>query len=385
MLFASFLSAFLSAAACSAAYADQPVAGPALPPAHIALDIAPAKIRAPYDVQIFRENGEALPTYSLKDRFYVQGNAGERYIIRITNPTDRRIEAVVSVDGLDVIDGENGDLRKRGYVVPAWGETRIEGFRTSQADVATFRFSSVSGSYAGQKGKARNVGVIAVALFEEQAAEPEQQIIVGQAAPPPPPHRMPYDFRGDLDGRRSADSSASAPAPAPAGRGVAKADAAKDAAGNAGSRMRSTPRHTEKRVAEAPAARPVPMPPSGGPGSEAGRPGSMTRGGAGRYAPPSDNDADDEEAPMPQPELRPSHERLGLGTEFGEQRYSAASYTRFVRAPGRPIAIAELRYNDAAGLMALGIAVQPLPDAGEIMTRETANPFPGDRFARAPR
>jgi len=116
------------AAACSAAYADQPVAGSALPPAHVALAIAPTRIRAPYDVQVLRGDGEALPTYALRDRFYVQGNADERYVIRITNPTARRIEAVVSVDGLDVIDGENGDLRKRGYVVPAYGETRIEGF-----------------------------------------------------------------------------------------------------------------------------------------------------------------------------------------------------------------------------------------------------------------
>ena len=364
MVSASFFASFLLSA-CSSAYADQPVAGPAPPPAHIALGIAPAKVRAPYDVQILRENGESLPTYSLKDRFYVQGNAGERYIIRITNPTDRRIEAVVSVDGLDVIDGENGDLRKRGYVVPPWGETRIEGFRTSQADVATFRFSSVSGSYAGQKGKARNVGVIAVALFEERVAEPEQQIIVGEAAPPPPPrHRMPYDFRDDLDASRGADASTSVPAK----RGMAKADRPKDTAGVYDGRTRSAPGRAAKRAAEAPASRPAPMPPSGG---------------AGGYAPPSDNYADDEEdLAMPQPELRPQRERRGLGTEFGEQRYSAASYTRFVRGHGRPIAIAELRYNDAAGLMALGIPVQPLPDSGEIMLRETADPFPGDRFAR---
>lgn len=365
-----FLAPFLFAAACSAAYADQPVAGPALPPAHIALDIAPAKVRAPYDVQILRENGETLPTYSLKDRFYVQGNANERYTIRITNPTERRIEAVVTVDGLDVIDGENGDLRKRGYVVPPYGETRIEGFRTSQADVATFRFSSVSGSYAGQKGKARNVGVIAVALFEEQAAEPEQQI-VGQAPPPPPTHRMPYDFRADIDHSRSADAAPSVHAE----RGVDKAGKAKDSAGDYDGSSRSAPRRAAKKVAEAPAAsRPAPMPPTGGPG--------------GGYAPPSDNYADDEEdVVMPQPQQPQSQqrERLGLGTEFGEQRNSAASYTRFVRAPGRPIAIAELRYNDTAGLMALGIPVQPLPDAGEIMTRETADPFPGDRFAQPPR
>jgi hypothetical protein len=363
----------LFAAACSSAYADQPVAGPALPPAHIALGIAPAKIRAPYDVQIMRENGETLPTFSLKDRFYVQGNANERYVIRITNPTERRIEAVVSVDGLDVIDGENGDLRKRGYVVPPFGQTRIEGFRTSQAEVATFRFSSVSGSYAGQKGKARNVGVIAVALFEEQG-ETAQQIIVGQAPPPPPPHRQPYDFRGDLDdGARHAGVDA-APA-ANASRGAAKADKApraKDAGADDVGALRA-PRRAAKKVAEAPASRPGPAPSSVAPSGGAG----------GRFVPPSDNDADEEGAPQPEP--RQQTERLGLGTEFGEQRSSAASYTRFVRAPGRPVAIAELRYNDTAGLMALGIPVQPLPDAGELMTRETADPFPGDRFARSPR
>jgi hypothetical protein len=347
----SLLASLLLSAACSAAYADQPI-GPGLPPAHVALAIAPARLRAPYDVQVLRGDGEALPTYALRDRFYVQGNAGERYVIRITNPTPHRIEAVVSVDGLDAIDGESGDLRKRGYVVPAYGETRIEGFRTSQADVATFRFSSVSGSYAGQKGKPRNVGVIAVALFEEQPAPDEQQIIVGQA-PPPPRHRR-YDYRDDLDASRSAPAGAAAPA-SPARPATADKSAAADEAPRRASRKESV--HAEP----APAA-PVP------------------RAAGGGYAPPSDAEGDD--VAMPEPQRR---ERLGLGTEFGEQRYSAASYTRFVRAGGRPVAIAELRYNDTAGLLALGIPVQPMPDGDEIMTRETANPFPGDRFAQPPR
>jgi hypothetical protein len=344
----SLLASLLLSAACSAAYADQPV-GPAVPPAHVALAIAPARLRAPYDVQVLRGDGQALPTYALRDRFYVQGNAGERYVLRITNPTPRRIEAVVSVDGLDVIDGENGDLRKRGYVVPPYGETRIEGFRTSQADVATFRFSSVSGSYAGQKGKPRNVGVIAVALFEEQPAPDEQQVIVGQA--PPPRRPRPYDYRDDLDASRSAPAGRGAAAPASPPPRPARAD--RSAAADEAPRKASG--RTEAAPAQAPGA------PSGG------------------YAPPSDIEGD---VAMPEPQRR---ERLGLGTEFGEQRTSAASYTRFVRAGGRPVAIAELRYNDTAGLMAIGIPVQPMPDGDEIMTRETANPFPGDRFAQPPR
>jgi hypothetical protein len=356
MLFA----APLFAAACSPAYADQPIAGPGVPPPQIALDIAPARFRAPYDVQIIRGDGESLPTYGLRDRFYVLGSANERYTIRITNPTSRRVEAVVSVDGLDVIDGENGDLRKRGYVVPAYGETRIEGFRTSSSDVATFRFSSVSGSYAGQKGKARNVGVIAVALFEEQDP-PAPQIIVGDAAPPPPRpmRRRPYGGGG-----------ASEAAPTRGNR----VESTSDRPSTASSGPRSRP---EKRAAEAPAdvpsARQAPAPAPAD----------------GDYAPSTDGSygEDDVEPPPASPRLsqRQPRERPGLGTEFGEQRASAASFTRFVRAPGRPVAIAELRYNDAAGLVALGIPVQPLPDPGEIMTRETADPFPGDHFARSPR
>ncbi len=356
-------ASLLFVAGCSVASADrlaapQPGTGP-----RTALAIAPAKIRAPYDVQVIREDGETLPTYALKDRFYVQGNANERYIIRVTNPTPNRIEAVVSVDGLDVVDGENGDLRKRGYVVPPYGETRIEGFRTSQADVATFRFSAVSDSYAGKKGKARNVGVIAVALFEEQAAA---EIIAPEIVQPN--YRQPYDYEDDLDASRGVS-------PRPNGQVNKKAEkAGKDsyAAADRAEPRRSAPTTT----ATAPSA--PPPSPRGGNGGGA-RMKSFDDDGAGEAEEGYDQ-------PAPRNVEQQQRSRPGLGTEFGEQRTSAATFTRFVRAAGRPVAIAELRYNDAGGLTALGILVSPLPDEGEIMTRETADPFPGDgRFARAPR
>jgi hypothetical protein len=354
LLFASLLLT----TACSSAYADQPV-GPQPPGPQIAIGIAPEKTRAPYDVQVITEDGDTAPTYQLKDRFYVQGNLNERYTIRVLNPTARRVEAVVTVDGLDVVDGEAGDLRKRGYIVPAYGETRIEGFRTSLADVATFRFSSVDGSYAGRKGKARNVGVIAVAIFEEQA-QAEQQIIVGNAGPAPRPHRGGYDKDWD-DGEGEAKSAR----PEPSRDRVSRAD---------------------NKAAKRPAAQEEAAPSTtaggyGGGGGAASRPNI-----APRPRPPVD-DADEawDPPPPPQGDVAPRTNRPGLGTEFGEQRYSAASYTKFVRANNRPIAIAELRYNDASGLMALGIHVQPMPDEGEIMMRETADPFPGDNFARPPR
>jgi hypothetical protein len=339
----------LVAGGCSSAIADQ-IAAPQPVGPRTALAIAPAKIRAPYDVQVVAENGETAPTYALRDRFYVMGMMGARYTIRITNPTARRVEAVVSVDGLDVIDGDAGDLHKRGYIVPPYGETRIEGFRTSLDNVATFRFSSVDGSYAGKQGKARNVGVIAAAIFEEQAPAPDQQMVVPNCLPGTScaaPAERPYDWTDDLDAGHAPPAST---------RQSAKADKkARDYAGGGAATASSRP--SSPGPTGAPAKAPAP----------------------GRY-----RNYDDDKAEAEAPVAQPTH-RMGLGTEFGEQRYSAASLTRFVRAADRPVAVAELRYNDAGGLAALGIVVQPQPDQGEIMTRETADPFPGDHFARAPR
>ncbi len=355
----NLFAALLFSAACGSAYADQPIGpGGFAPGTQIAIDVAPAKLRAPYDVQVIKEDGETLPTYASRDRFYVQGNSGERYTIKISNPTGHRVEAVVSVDGLDAVDGEAGELRKRGYIVPPYGETRIEGFRTSLENVATFRFSSVDGSYAGQKGKARNVGVIAVALFEEEHA-PDQQIVAPQ----------PYNYTDDLDGGAVGTSAT----PSPPRDRVAKAD--KDSRPV----MKKAPSGNAMR-------RPSPVQPAPTVTTTAG-----VGAGAGKAAPRYEEhiDADESRAydrgDRAGEDAAPPTSRPGLGTEFGEARYSAANYTKFTRSTTKPIAIAELRYNDASGLMALGIPVQPMPDQNEVMVRETADPFPGDHFAQSPR
>jgi hypothetical protein len=83
----------------------------------------------------------------------------------------------------------------------------------------------------------------------------------------------------------------------------------------------------------------------------------------------------------PRPEVR-----RGLGTEFGEQRYSNAGYTTFQRENStQPAHIVELRYNDRQGLLALGIPVDSaVSRQSEISRRETADPFPGRHYAGPP-
>ncbi len=112
--------------------------------------------------------GQSFDALRDSDRLIAIGEPGERYALHIENRTHERFEVVVSVDGLDVLDGQPGSLRKRGYLVDAYQTIEIDGFRRSSDQVAAFRLGDVRGSYAASKGRARNVGVIGVAVFGER-------------------------------------------------------------------------------------------------------------------------------------------------------------------------------------------------------------------------
>ena len=137
-------------------------------------------------VRLLDQGGRPLPALEVASREYVVGEPGEAYMIEVENHTNIRIEAVATVDGLDVVDGEEGSFAKRGYVIGPFDSVRIDGFRRSTDTVAAFRFGSVRNSYAGRKGKARNVGVIGVALFHELGSD------------------SPW-LRGEVERRHSAD------------------------------------------------------------------------------------------------------------------------------------------------------------------------------------
>jgi hypothetical protein len=108
-----------------------------------------------------------------RGRRFVVGNEGSDYSIVVKNLCKSRLELVLSVDGLDVIDGKAAAYAKRGYII-APGETlEIKGWRTSPDRVARFRFSTVAGSYANLRhGDHRNVGVIGLAVFDEKGVDP---------------------------------------------------------------------------------------------------------------------------------------------------------------------------------------------------------------------
>jgi hypothetical protein len=126
-----------------------------------------------------RSGRRFLPAYETHywrnggSRRFVVGREGSHYSIVVKNLCKSRLELVMSVDGLDVIDGKSAGLSKRGYIIAPGDTLEIHGWRTSPESVARFRFSSVAGSYANLRhGDHRNVGVIGLAVFDEKGVDP---------------------------------------------------------------------------------------------------------------------------------------------------------------------------------------------------------------------
>ncbi|MFN3199789.1 MAG: hypothetical protein ACE366_15410 [Bradymonadia bacterium] len=273
-----------------------------------------------YSVTLERPYGGALPTYYHNGSTYVLGAHGDRYNVRVTNHTGRRIEAVVTVDGRDAISGDLGDFkRQRGYLIDPHDSIVIEGFRRSLSDVAAFRFTSPGDSYSGRRGTPQHVGVIGVAVFPEKKRRP-RRMPLGKVAPPPSP-RPWWGFRGEeqkapVGGLADNDAPAAEAAPAPA----------MDA--TMGDVATATPRRKSRRS-----------------------------GAASGYGGASRNN---------------------IGTRYGESQYSPVVEVEFKRArKSRPAKILGIYYDDAEGLSSRGIQVYP-HYSGQ------PSPFPAQRFAPSP-
>ena len=134
---------------------------------------------------INRESGRELPVYRYQGEYWIAGQPGARYGISIMARPDaaqnrmepvwgrpRRIEAVVSVDGVNVITGQTASVRQTGYVLTEGQWYSINGWRKSDQEVAAFHFTSLPNAYASRTGRPDNVGVIGVALYSEKYERP---------------------------------------------------------------------------------------------------------------------------------------------------------------------------------------------------------------------
>jgi hypothetical protein len=145
------------------------------------------------DVSIIdRDSGETLHAHFYRGEYWVAGRPGARYAITVRNQQGQRLMAITSVDGINVITGENAAFDQRGYVFDPWVGYDITGWRKSDSEIAAFTFTSIPRSYAARTGRPQNIGVIGVALFRER----------------PPVVQVPMPAAESMD--RAAESASSA-------------------------------------------------------------------------------------------------------------------------------------------------------------------------------
>ena len=112
-----------------------------------------------------------IPEYGHKGLTFVEGRRGQPYTLKLRNDSAQRVLAVVSIDGLNVVDGQPCTPKSRGYIVPAYSSVDIDGWRTSLSEVHRFQFEAKEGSYAkSTTGEVKNCGNITAKFFNEKPA-----------------------------------------------------------------------------------------------------------------------------------------------------------------------------------------------------------------------
>jgi hypothetical protein len=129
--------------------------------------------------------GRPLPTVRHAGKTYLPvPRLGVEYEIRVWNEGPRRIAAIVSVDGLSVINGRPASADSAGYLVDPHTSIRIKGWRRSLDTVAAFSFEERGKSYAELRGYPEDVGVIGLVAVEEMGRWPRPLLERrGDAAP----------------------------------------------------------------------------------------------------------------------------------------------------------------------------------------------------------
>lgn len=134
-------------------------------------------------------NGRPAKEYYRDGKAFIEGRENTQYTLKLRNNSWKRILAVFSVDGIEVIEGKVAAEFKGGYVLDPYSSIEVKGYRIDDKSVAAFRFAKTHKSYSNTVGAAtvetdnrgeeqtiyqkttRNNGIIGVRVFEEKTLE----------------------------------------------------------------------------------------------------------------------------------------------------------------------------------------------------------------------
>jgi hypothetical protein len=128
---------------------------------------------------IDRQQSKPLPVYFFKGEYWVAGTPNTTYALTLSSRLkDRKTLTTVSVDGVNVVTGEDAHVLQRGYVLSPNKHYSITGWRKSKSEIAAFKFAHPKDSYAANTGRPNNIGMIGIAVFPEQYQLPDAPLVL---------------------------------------------------------------------------------------------------------------------------------------------------------------------------------------------------------------
>lgn len=132
-------------------------------------------------------DGRIAQTSTRDSRRILYPPTGKDYSIVLSNRWSAELLAVLTVDGLSVMNGEPGGFSSGGYVIAPFKSVQVPGWRLNDNEVAKFVFQTEDRAYATLKNMPDNIGVIACAFFERKPRKPPE---VKRIEPMPLPERL---------------------------------------------------------------------------------------------------------------------------------------------------------------------------------------------------
>jgi hypothetical protein len=145
---------------------------------------------------VIDDQHKILPLFRENKKYFLSAKDGQTYQLKYDNHTDQAYEVIVSVDGLDVLDGSAASKYNVGYLLYPHSSLIIDGFRKSDSAVASFTFGKPQDSYAANtsQGSEDNTGIIGVSVFEVSLPVEEiKKIAVEKEKYAPSPQAFPAD------------------------------------------------------------------------------------------------------------------------------------------------------------------------------------------------
>lgn len=136
-------------------------------------------------------NGSRCKLYTHLGKTFIEAKEDSEYVVELKNNSWEKILAVISVDGLNILNGESADEHGPGFILDKYTSQKFYGYQYSQEKVATFKFGSFGAvkidpttgkpeidpttgkkiplGYAASKrdGSEKNAGVIGVIIWDE--------------------------------------------------------------------------------------------------------------------------------------------------------------------------------------------------------------------------